>query len=192
MKLVAATNNRDKLRELRSILSQLGIDVLSLDEAGFTGEIIETGTTFEENAIIKCETVMRETGLCAIGDDSGLVVDALGGEPGIYSARYAEPGKRKQKVLEKLRSVPEEKRTARFVAAIACVFPDGETITAIGKCEGRILTECRGDKGFGYDPIFYVPEYDMTFAEMPSLLKNRISHRAKGIELMVEKLKGRL
>ena len=121
MKLVAATNNRDKLRELRSILSQLGIDVLSLDEAGFTGEIIETGTTFEENAIIKCETVMRETGLCAIGDDSGLVVDALGGEPGIYSARYAEPGKRKQKVLEKLRSVPEEKRTARFVAAIACV-----------------------------------------------------------------------
>ena len=192
MKIVTATNNKDKLEELRSILLQLSIEVLSLDEAGFTGEIDETGTTFEENAIIKAKTVMRETGLCAIGDDSGLVVDALGGEPGIYSSRYAEPGSRKLTVLERLRSVPEENRTARFVSAIACVFPDGETITTIGICEGRILKECRGEGGFGYDPIFYIPEYEMTFAEMPPSLKNSISHRAKGIKLMAEKLKGRL
>lgn len=192
MKIVAATNNMDKLRELSLILSSLGIDVLSLKEVGFSGEIVETGTTFEENAIIKARTVMKETGLCAIGDDSGLVVDALGGEPGIYSSRYAEPGKRKLTVLEKLRSVPEERRTARFVAAIACVFPEGEIISTTGICEGRILTECRGDGGFGYDSIFYVPEYNMTFAEMDSSLKNQISHRAKGIKQMAEKLRGRL
>lgn len=192
MKMVAATNNKGKLAELVSILSNLGIEVISLDEAGFNEEIIESGKTFEENALIKAETVMRKTGLSAIGDDSGLEIDALNGEPGIYSARYAEPGKRKKTVLEKLQGVPEEKRTARFVCAIACVLSNGEKIVTKGTCEGIIINECRGEGGFGYDPIFYVPEYSQTFAEMPLELKNSISHRAKAIRLMVEKLKGRL
>lgn len=192
MKMVAATNNNGKLAELVSILSKMGIEVISLKEAGFDGEIEESGRTFEENALIKAETVMRATGLAAIGDDSGLEIDALNGEPGIYSARYAEPGQRKKTVLDKLRGVPEEKRTARFVCAIACVLPDGRKTVATGTCEGRIIGECRGEGGFGYDPIFYVPDYRMTFAEMSAELKNRISHRAKAIRLMAEKLKGSL
>jgi XTP/dITP diphosphohydrolase len=192
MKFVAATNNKDKLKELRDILSILGFEVISLAEAGFNEEIEETGTTFEENALIKANTVMKATGFAAVADDSGLEVDALCGEPGVYSARYAEPGMRKKKVLEKMKDVPKEKRTARFVSAIACVFPGGENIVVRGTCEGEILHECRGSGGFGYDPIFYVPEYNQTFAEMPSELKNRISHRARGINLLAEKLKGKL
>lgn len=192
MKMVAATNNKGKLNELVSILSKLGIEVISLEESGYYEEIEENGKTFEENALIKAEAVMRVTGLAAIGDDSGLEIDALNGEPGIYSARYAKPGLRKKTVLDKLRGVPEKKRTARFVCAIACVLPNGEKIITRGICEGKILNECRGEGGFGYDPIFYVPEYRQTFAEMPTELKNRISHRARAIQLMAEKLKGRL
>ncbi|MGI6578232.1 MAG: XTP/dITP diphosphatase [Eubacteriales bacterium] len=192
MKMVAATNNKGKLNELVSILSKLGIEVISLEESGYYEEIEENGKTFEENALIKAEAVMRVTGLAAIGDDSGLEIDALNGEPGIYSARYAKPGLRKKTVLDKLRGVPEEKRTARFVCAIACVLTNGEKIITRGICEGKILNECRGEGGFGYDPIFYVPEYRQTFAEMPTELKNRISHRARAIQLMAEKLKGRL
>lgn len=192
MKMVAATNNKGKLNELVSILSKLGIEVISLEESGYYEEIEENGKTFEENALIKAEAVMRVTGLAAIGDDSGLEIDALNGEPGIYSARYAKPGLRKKTVLDKLRGVPEEKRTARFVCAIACVLPNGEKIITRGICEGKILNECRGEGGFGYDPIFYVPEYRQTFAEMPAELKNRVSHRARAIQLMAEKLKGRL
>lgn len=192
MKMVAATNNKGKLNELVSILSKLGIEVISLEESGYYEEIEENGKTFEENALIKAEAVMRVTGLAAIGDDSGLEIDALNGEPGIYSARYAKPGLRKKTVLDKLRGVPEEKRTARFVCAIACVLPNGEKIITRGICEGKILNECRGEGGFGYDPIFYVPVYRQTFAEMPAELKNRVSHRARAIQLMAEKLKGRL
>lgn len=192
MKMVAATNNKGKLNELVSILSKLGIEVISLEESGYYEEIEENGKTFEENALIKAEAVMRVTGLAAIGDDSGLEIDALNGEPGIYSARYAKPGLRKKTVLDKLRGVPEKKRTARFVCAIACVLPNGEKIITRGICEGKILNECRGEGGFGYDPIFYVPEYRQTFAEMPAELKNRVSHRARAIQLMAEKLKGRL
>lgn len=192
MKMVAATNNKGKLNELVSILSKLGIEVISLEESGYYEEIEENGKTFEENALIKAEAVMRVTGLAAIGDDSGLEIDALNGEPGIYSARYAKPGLRKKTVLDKLRGVPEKKRTARFVCAIACVLTNGEKIITRGICEGKILNECRGEGGFGYDPIFYVPEYRQTFAEMPAELKNRVSHRARAIQLMAEKLKGRL
>lgn len=192
MKMVAATNNKGKLNELVSILSKLGIEVISLEESGYYEEIEENGKTFEENALIKAEAVMRVTGLAAIGDDSGLEIDALNGEPGIYSARYAKPGLRKKTVLDKLRGVPEKKRTARFVCAIACVLPNGEKIITRGICEGKILNECRGEGGFGYDPIFYVPVYRQTFAEMPAELKNRVSHRARAIQLMAEKLKGRL
>jgi len=192
MKLVAATNNPGKLAEMRAILTDLGFEVLSSEEAGYCGEIKETGTTFEENAMIKAETVMRATGLAALADDSGLEVDALGGEPGVYSARYAEPGGRKKKVLEKMREVPDGKRTARFVAAIACAFPDGGKYVVRGTCEGEILRECRGEGGFGYDPLFYVPEYGMTFAEMTAELKNRISHRSEGLHKMAEALRGRI
>jgi XTP/dITP diphosphohydrolase len=192
MKFVAATNNKDKLKELRDILSNLGFEVISLADAGFNEEIEETGDTFEENALIKAETVMKATGLAAVADDSGLEIDALGGEPGVYSARYAEPGLRKKTVLEKMKDVPQDKRTARFVSAIACFFPNGDKIVVRGTCEGEILQKCRGTGGFGYDPIFYLPQYGQTFAEMPADLKNRISHRARGINLLAEKLKGRL
>jgi len=191
MKLVAATNNKGKLAELRDILSKLGLEVVSLQEIGFVGEVEECGKTFEENALLKAEAVMNATGLATVADDSGLEVDALGGAPGIYSARYAEPGRRKAKLLEELRNVPEEKRTARFVSAIACVFPDGRRIVVRGVCEGKILFECRGTGGFGYDPLFYVPEYGRTFAEMPMELKNRISHRARALQRLAEELKGR-
>jgi len=191
MKLVAATNNKGKLAELRDILSKLGLEVVSLQEIGFVGEVEECGKTFEENALLKAEAVMNATGLATVADDSGLEVDALGGAPGIYSARYAEPGRRKAKLLEELRNVPEEKRTARFVSAIACVFPDGRRIVVRGVCEGKILFECRGTGGFGYDPLFYVPEYGRTFAEMPMELKNRISHRARALQCLAEELKGR-
>lgn len=190
MKFVAATNNKGKLRELDDILSKLGFEVVSLQDAGFNGEIEESGTTFEENAMIKAETAMKATGLAAVADDSGLEVDALGGAPGVYSARYAEPGRRKTRLLEELNNVPEEERTARFVSAIACAFPDGRRITVRGVCEGTILFECRGTGGFGYDPLFYVPEYGQTFAEMPMELKNRISHRARALNLLAEELKG--
>lgn len=191
MKLVAATNNKGKLAELRDILSKLGLEVVSLQEIGFVGEVEECGKTFEENALLKAEAVMNATGLATVADDSGLEVDALGGAPGIYSARYAEPGRRKAKLLEELRNVPEEKRTARFVSAIACVFPDGRRIVVRGVCEGKILFECRGTGGFGYDTLFYVPEYGRTFAEMPMELKNRISHRARALQRLAEELKGR-
>jgi len=190
MKFVAATNNKGKLRELDDILSKLGFEVVSLHDAGFNDEIEESGKTFEENAMIKAETAMKATGLAAVADDSGLEVDALGGAPGVYSARYAEPGRRKMKLLKELKNVPEGERTARFVSAIACAFPDGRRITVRGVCEGTILSECRGTGGFGYDPLFFVPEYDQTFAEMPMELKNRISHRARALNLLAEELKG--
>lgn len=191
MRFVAATNNIDKLKELRSILTELGIEIMSLNEVGFCEEIEETGDSFEANARIKAETVMRATGFAALADDSGLVIDALGGAPGIYSARFAEPGFRKKKVLEQMEGLPKENRTARFVSAIACVFPGGESVVVRGTCEGVILEELRGMGGFGYDPLFYVPEYAMTFAEMPSELKNRISHRALALQALEEKLKVR-
>ncbi len=191
MKFVLASNNPKKLIELRAILSGLGIDVISQDEAGVQIEVEETGSTFEENAILKAEAVMGAAGIPAIADDSGLCVDALGGAPGIYSARYGGKGcksdfERCEFLLRNMRG--EENRKAEFISTIACIFPDGRTITARGACRGEILKAPRGSGGFGYDPVFFLPEFGVTMAEMPAELKNKISHRARALHEFRDKL----
>ena len=200
MKLVLATHNPNKIREMSEILSLhadvLGeIEVLTLDALGLTDDVEETGSTFEENALIKAR-VGAEAGYLSIADDSGLEVDALGGEPGVYSARYSgEHGDDKANnrlVLEKLVGVPEEKRTARFVAAIACVFPNGESFTVRGTVEGRILDSEIGENGFGYDPLFYSFEAGCSFGVYPPEKKNMISHRGRALRLLCDELVKRL
>ena len=176
---VLATNNPGKLREMRAIFQSPGRQLLSLSEAGAACDPEETGLTFTENAVIKAKAAMEVTGLAAIADDSGLVIDALGGRPGVHSSRYARPGSRKRTILEQMKHLPRPQRTARFVSVVACAYPGGRVITAEGVCEGEIALDMRGTEGFGYDPIFYVPEYGCTFAEMSAELKNAISHRAK-------------
>ena len=189
MKLVLASKNRHKLAEMQTILGQLGLEVVLESEVGVDVDVEETGTTFEENALLKANAVMKASGMAAIADDSGLEVDALGGEPGVYSARYgnkdSDPA-RTAFLLENMRDVPEEQRTARFVSAIACALPDGRVVTARGTCEGRILFETRGDNGFGYDPVFYVPEIGMTFAEADGDRKNAISHRGNALKQFLQ------
>ena len=185
MKLVLASKNRHKLVELQTILGQLGLEVVLESEVGVDVDVEETGVTFEENALLKARAVMEASGMAAIADDSGLMVDALDGAPGVYSARYGGKDSdqaRTAYLLENLRGVPEEKRTARFVSAIACALPDGRIVTARGACEGKILFETRGDNGFGYDPVFYVPELGMTFAEADGERKNAISHRGNALK----------
>ena len=193
MKFIIATNNKKKLREMGAILEKFGVEALSLAEAGIESDVEETGTTFEENSRLKAQAAMQVSGLPAIADDSGLVVDALGGEPGIYSARYGgdkckDDVERYLYLLENMENVPEGERSARFVSVITCVFPDGREISARGEIEGEILREAQGEGGFGYDPIFFVPEEGMTTAEMPQERKNEISHRAKSLKIMAEKL----
>ena len=185
MKLVLASKNRHKLVELQTILGQLGLEVVLESDIGIDVDVEETGTTFEENALLKAKAVMEESGMAAIADDSGLMVDALNGEPGVYSARYGgkdSDAARTAYLLENMAQVPEEERTARFVSAIACALPDGRVVTSRGTCEGRILFETRGDNGFGYDPVFYVPEIGMTFAEADGERKNAISHRGNALK----------
>ena len=186
MKILLASRNKGKIREIKVLLSEyIGeIEVLSLDDVGYNEEIEENGTTFEENARIKA-SVGAKLGYICISDDSGLSVDALGGAPGVYSARYSEPNatdeKNNQKLLSELCGVPFEKRTARYVCAISCIFPDGREIMVKDSCEGRILTDYRGDGGFGYDPLFYVDKYEKTFAELSLDEKNVESHRGKAM-----------
>lgn len=191
MKFVLASNNKGKLSEMRVMMGELGYEVISQREAGVTGEAVEDGTTFAENAVKKAMYACEKTGLPAIADDSGLCVDALGGAPGVYSARYGGEGKtdhdRNLLLLENMKN--EENRTARFVSAIACVFPDGDIISAEGFCEGRLLYDMRGTNGFGYDPMFYFPGEGLTMAEITPERKNEISHRAKAIAAFGEKLK---
>ena len=185
MKLVLASKNRHKLVELQTILGQLGLEVVLESDIGIDVDVEETGTTFEENALLKAKAVMEASGMAAIADDSGLMVDALNGEPGVYSARYGgkdSDAARTAYLLENMAQVPEEERTARFVSAIACALPDGRVVTSRGTCEGRILFETRGDNGFGYDPVFYVPEIGMTFAEADGEQKNAISHRGNALK----------
>ena len=185
MKLVLASKNRHKLVEMQTILGQLGLEVVLESEVGVDVDVDETGTTFEENALLKAKAVMEASGMAAIADDSGLEVDALHGEPGVYSARYGgkdSDAARTAYLLENMAEVPEEKRTARFVSAIACALPDGRIVTARGTCEGTILFQTRGDNGFGYDPVFYVPEIGMTFAEADGACKNAISHRGNALK----------
>lgn len=193
MEFIIATNNKKKLREMGAILEKLGVRALSLAEAGIESDAEETGTTFEENSRIKALAAMRVANLPAIADDSGLEVDALGGEPGVYSARYGgdkcrDDVERYEYLLENMKDVPDGKRQARFVSVITCVFPDGREISARGEIEGEILRTPHGEGGFGYDPIFFVPDEGMTTAEMTQERKNEISHRAKSLRIMAEKL----
>ena len=195
-KIIFATGNEGKMREVRMILGDLGIQVISMKEAGVTAEADENGTTFEENAIIKAKEIMEKTGEIVLADDSGLVVDYLGGEPGVYSARYLGEDTsyeiKNQAIIDRLADAKEEERTARFVSAIAAVLPDGSELVTEGTVEGLIAHEPAGNGGFGYDPIFYLPEYGVTSAEIPIEKKNEISHRGKALEAMKIKLRERL
>lgn len=191
MRLVFASNNAGKIREVAKILNECfeeNVTLLSLKDIGFFDDIVEDGDTFEANALIKARTVARLGYLC-IADDSGLEVDALGGAPGIYSARYSGGhGNDKENnllVLKNLEGVPDEKRTARFTCAIACVTPEGEEFTVKASCEGRILHAEEGNGGFGYDPLFYVEEYGKTLASVTAEEKNAISHRGKALRAFV-------
>lgn len=195
MKIVLASNNKKKMAEMRSILSEIGLSVVSPAELGLELEVEETGTTFEENAALKAFAFMEAAGMPAVADDSGLSVDALDGEPGVYSARYggdavADDEGRCEFLLQNLRGVKE--RSAQFVSAIVCAFPNGDSITVRGEVQGEILESGRGEGGFGYDPLFWIPEYGMTMAEMDADFKNSISHRAKALGLLKDRLKERL
>ncbi len=195
-KIVFATGNEGKMREVRLILQDLGFPVLSMKEAGVSLDIEENGTTFAENAMIKARAVWEKTGGIVLADDSGLVVDYLGGEPGVYSARYLGEDTsyeiKNQAIIDRLADAKEEERTARFISAIAAVLPDGSELVTEGTVEGLIAHEPAGNGGFGYDPIFYLPEYGVTSAEIPIEKKNEISHRGKALEAMKIKLRERL
>lgn len=189
--VVIATKNKGKAKDFEAIFSPLGFNVVTMFDVAPNMEIDETGTTFEENAILKAETLSKKLGQLVIADDSGLAVDALNGEPGVYSARYAgdhDDEANIQKVLEKLEGVPEEKRTARFVCALSIAGPTIDTETVFGTCEGVILNEKRGTNGFGYDPIFYVPELKRTMAELTAEEKGAISHRGNAIRQLAQAL----
>lgn len=197
-KIVFATGNEGKMKEIRMILADLGVPVISMKEAGIDVPIEENGTTFEENALIKAVTISKELekrGETAVvlADDSGLEVDYLHGEPGIYSARYMGEDTsytiKNANIISRLEGVCDEKRTARFVCAIAMAFPDGTTKTTRGTIEGRIGYEQKGENGFGYDPIFYLPEYQCYSAELSPEEKNKISHRGKALEACKAELK---
>lgn len=193
-RIIFATGNAGKMKEVRMILSELGIPVLSMKEAGIAADIEENGTSFEENAAIKAEAVrdLAEAGDLVLADDSGLEIDYLDGAPGIYSARFMGEDTsytvKSTALIEKLAGVPEEKRTARFVCAIACALPDGHAITTRGVMEGVIAHEIRGENGFGYDPIFYLPEFSCTSAEITPEQKNEVSHRGKALRAMRKEL----
>lgn len=184
MKLILASNNKNKLREFREILEPLGYEVISQSEAGVDIEAEENGTTFAENAYIKAKAIYDLMKLPVISDDSGLAVDALNGAPGIYSARYAEEGKRCARVLSELEGVPDEKRTARFICSICYIDENGGKHIAEGTCEGKIGYEKRGTNGFGYDPIFMFG--DKSFAEISAEEKNKVSHRSNALKKFEE------
>lgn len=191
-KMIFATGNEGKMREVRMILGDLGAEILSLKEAGIQAEAEENGTTFEENAVIKAKEIMEKTGALVLADDSGLEVDALSGEPGIYSARYMGHETsyhiKNKNLIERLEGKTGEERSARFVCAIAACFPDGRVLTTRGTMEGQIGYEEKGENGFGYDPIFYLPEYQCYSGELPLEKKNKLSHRGKALRLMKEQL----
>ena len=190
MKICAATGNAGKLRELRRILEAQGHEVVSQKELGITIEPDETGTTFEENALIKAETICKASGLPTIADDSGLCVDALNGGPGVYSARYGGEGLddkgRYTLLLQNMRG--QTTRAAHFACAIACAFPNGDELTAESRCDGTIAFAPMGEGGFGYDPVFFVPEKAKTFGQLTAEEKSAISHRGKALKAFSEKL----
>ena len=191
-RMIFATGNENKMVEIREILGDLPLEILSMKQAGIRADIEENGTSFEENALIKAREVCRLAGEMVLADDSGLEIDYLNGEPGIYSARYMGENTsyrvKNKNLMERLEGVPNEKRTALFVCAIAAVFPDGKELVVRGTVEGIIGYEERGENGFGYDPIFYLPERGLTTAELPPEEKNSISHRGNAMRKMKELL----
>ena len=189
-KFVLATHNPGKLKEMGAILAQFGVEVVSLRDLGLTVDVEETGTTFAENAMLKAKAICAAAKLPAIADDSGLCVDALNGGPGVYSARYGGEGLddkgRYMLLLNSLRG--QSTRTAHFTCAIACAFPNGDTLTAEGRCDGTIAYAPMGEGGFGYDPVFFVPELKKTFGQLTAEEKSAISHRGRALESFIGKL----
>ena len=193
MKIIFATGNQNKMKEIRMILQDLGMEILSMKEAGVSIDIEENGATFEENAMIKASAIaelpeVKAMNAIVLADDSGLEIDHLNKEPGIRSARYAGTDTsyliKNNLLLSRMKGVPDEERTARFVCAIAAVFPNGEKEVVRGTMEGRVAYEIAGANGFGYDPIFYLPEYGCTSAELSPEKKNELSHRGQGLRMM--------
>lgn len=195
-RIIFATTNKDKVREVKMMLEGFDVELCTMKEAGVDVDIVEDGTTFEENAIIKAKTIMEITGEIALADDSGLEVDYMDGAPGIYSARFLGEDTsydvKNNYIIDKLKDAKGSERSARFVCAMAAAFPNGDIETCRGTIEGVIAYEQKGTNGFGYDPIVYVPEYEMTTGEMAPKLKNSISHRGKALEQMKEVLRRRL
>ncbi len=194
MKLVLASKNPHKLVEISKITEKFGFELILQSELGVDLDVEETGTTFEENSFLKAEAVMKATGLPALADDSGIAVDALNGEPGIYSARYGfdeslDDWGRLELLLKNTQNVPDGQRQAQFVCVITMVTPEGQVIQARGEIHGELTREPRGENGFGYDPIFYYPPAGMTTAEMDPEDKNQVSHRGRALKVLYEKLK---
>ena len=190
MKVIMATSNKDKVREIREMLANTGIEIVSLKEAGISVDIEENGTSFDENAAIKAETIRNLTGQLTIADDSGLAIDYLDGAPGVYSSRFMGEDTsytiKNNAILEKLKGVPDEKRSARFVCSMAIAYPDGHTDLVQGIMEGRIAYQIAGEGGFGYDPIFFLPEKNCTSAELTDDEKNEISHRGQALRQVIK------
>ena len=194
MKVVLASKNRHKLEEISQITQKFDMELVLQSELGVDIDVEETGTTFEENSFLKAQAVMQATGLPALADDSGIAVDALNGEPGIYSARYGfdptlDDWGRLQLLLKNTEQVPDGQRQARFVCVITLVTPEGQTIQARGEVHGELLRSPAGENGFGYDPIFYYPPYGKTLAQATPEEKNRVSHRAVALKVLYQKLK---
>lgn len=191
-KIIFATSNEGKMKEIRLILADLGVEILSMKEAGISADIIENGSTFEENAVIKAKKVAEYTDAIVLADDSGLEVDYMDKQPGVYSARFLGEDTpysvKNQYIIDRLAGAEGEERSARFVCVIAAAMPDGEVFTTKASIEGRIAYEEEGEGGFGYDPILYLPEYGTTTAGLPMEEKNKISHRGKALEQMKERL----
>lgn len=194
-KIIFATSNEGKMKEIRAILSDLDMDILSMKEAGIDIDIVEDGSTFEENAIIKAKAIMELTGEIALADDSGLEVDYMNKEPGIYSARFLGEDTsyriKNNYIIEKLKDAVGNERSARFVCVIACAYPDGEIVTTRGTMEGVIGEKETGSNGFGYDPIFFLPEYGCSSAELSLEEKNKMSHRGKALKEMKKRMEKR-
>ncbi len=188
MKLIFATGNENKMREIRQIFGDFGFEIQSMKEAGVDLDIVEDGTSFQENALIKARAVHEATGALVLADDSGLEIDALGREPGIYSARYMGEDTsydiKNANLIDRVKDVPEDRRGARFVCAVAAVLPDGRSLVQTGIMEGRVAYETAGENGFGYDPLFFLPQYGKTSAELSPEEKNAISHRGQALRMM--------
>ena len=194
--IIFATKNKGKIKEINAILADMDVNVISMEDAGITIDVVEDGTTFEENSMKKAVQIMEVSGEITLADDSGLEIDAMDKAPGVYSARFMGEDtpypERFKAIFEKLEGVPEEKRTARFVSCIAAAFPDGRRLTSLDTVEGIIGYEVKGENGFGYDPIFFVPEKGRYMAELSAEEKNAISHRGKALGKMKELLKKEL